>query len=114
MPPPKSCTSSNTLPEHHAPHLYRNRQARAPPQFQEPSRAHGTGASIPENGQPPDKTSHSHGNALVLEQKLHAGEFRSLAYIRMTYGITRMELAKALNMHNHTPEEISTILRETY
>ncbi len=29
-------------------------------------------------------------NALRLEQMLHAGQFRSLADIRMTYGITRM------------------------
>ena len=53
-------------------------------------------------------------NALRLEQMLHAGQFRSLADIRMTYGITRMVLAKTLDMLDHTPEEIAAILRETY
>ncbi len=32
----------------------------------------------------------------------------------MTYGITRMVLAKTLDMLDHPPEEIATILRETY
>ncbi len=53
-------------------------------------------------------------NALRLEQMLHAGQFRSLADIRMTYGIPRMVLAKTLDMLDHTPEEIAAILRETY
>ena len=44
-------------------------------------------------------------NALRLEQMLYAGQFRSLADIRMTYGITRMVLAKTLDMLDHTPEK---------
>ena len=53
-------------------------------------------------------------NVLRLEQMLHAGQFRSLADVRMTYGITRMALAKTLDMLDHTPVEIATILQETY
>ncbi len=53
-------------------------------------------------------------NALWLEQMLHAGQFRTLADIRMTYCITRMVLSKTLDMLDHTPEEIATILWEIY
>ena len=65
-------------------------------------------------GNRPTKRAIRMANALVLEQKLHAGVFRSLADIRMTYGITRMVLAKTLDMLDHTPEEIASILREIY
>ena len=65
-------------------------------------------------GNSPTKRANRMANALVLEQMLHAGQFRSLADIRMTFGITRMVLSKTLDMLDHTPEEISTILRETY
>ncbi len=64
-------------------------------------------------GNRPTKRAIRMANALVLEQMLHVGQFRSLADIRMTYGITRMVLAKALDMLDHTPEEITAILRET-
>ena len=52
-------------------------------------------------------------NALVLEQKLHSGELRSVTDVCDTFGITRMVLSKTLDMLDHTPEEISSILRET-
>ncbi len=61
----------------------------------------------------PTKRAIRMANALVLEQMLHAGQFRSLADIRMTYGITRMVLATPHDMLDHTPQEISSILRET-
>lgn len=64
-------------------------------------------------GNRPTKRAIRMANALVLEQKLHSGELRSLADIRMTYGITCMVLSKTLDMLDHTPEEISAILRET-
>lgn len=51
--------------------------------------------------------------ALWPEQMLHAGQFRSLADIRMTYGITRIVLAPPLNMLDHTPEEIARVPAET-
>ena len=53
-------------------------------------------------------------NALVLEQKLHSGELRSVTDVCDTFGITRMVLSKTLDMLDHTPEEFSAILRETY
>ena len=65
-------------------------------------------------GNRPTKRAIRMSNALRLEQMLYAGQFRSLADIRMTYGITRMVLAKTLDMLDHTPEEIADILRETY
>ena len=65
-------------------------------------------------GNRPTKRAIRMANALVLEQMLHAGQFRSLADIRMTFGITCMLLSKTLDMLDHTPGEISTILRETY
>lgn len=52
-------------------------------------------------------------NALVLEQKLHSGELRSVTDVCDTFGITRMVLSKTLDMLDHPPEEIATILRET-
>lgn len=64
-------------------------------------------------GNRPAKRAIRMANALVLEQMLHAGQFRSLADIRMTYGITRMVLATPHDMLDHTPEEITAILRET-
>lgn len=64
-------------------------------------------------GNRPTKRAIRMANALVLEQMLHAGQFRSLADIRMTYGITRMVLATPHDMLDHTPQEITTILRET-
>ena len=65
-------------------------------------------------GNRPTKRAIRMANALVLEQKLHAGEFRSLTDVCDTFGITRMVLSKTLDMLDHTPEEISSILRETY
>lgn len=62
----------------------------------------------------PTKRAIRMANALVLEQNLHAGEFRSLTDVCDTFGITRMVLSKTLDMLDHTPEEISSILRETY
>ncbi|MBR3926996.1 MAG: hypothetical protein IKJ58_09545 [Akkermansia sp.] len=44
---------------------------------------------------------------------LHAGQFRSLADIRMTYGISRMLLAKTLDMLDHPPQEIARVPAET-
>ncbi|MBR4108265.1 MAG: hypothetical protein IKK45_06240 [Akkermansia sp.] len=67
-----------------------------------------------EKGKRPTKRAIRMANALRLEQMLHAGQFRSLADIRMTYGITRMVLAKTLDMLDHSPQEIAAILRETY
>ena len=65
-------------------------------------------------GNRPTKRAIRMANALVLEQKLHAGEFRSLTDVCDTFGITRMVLSKTLDMLDHTPEEISSFLRETY
>ena len=65
-------------------------------------------------GNRPTKRAIRMANALVLEQKLHAGEFRSLTDVCDTFGITRMVLSKTLDMLDHTQEEISSILRETY
>ncbi len=65
-------------------------------------------------GNRPTKRAIRMANALVLEQKLHAGAFRSLTDVCDTFGITRMVLSKTLDMLDHTPEEISSILRETY
>ena len=65
-------------------------------------------------GNRPTKRAIRMANALVLEQKLHVGEFRSLTDVCDTFGITRMVLSKTLDMLDHTPEEISSILRETY
>ena len=62
----------------------------------------------------PTKRAIRMANALVLEHKLHAGEFRSLTDVCDTFGITRMMLSKTLDMLDHSPEEIATILRETY
>ena len=41
-------------------------------------------------------------------------ELRSVTDVCDTFGITRMVLSKTLDMLDHTPEEISSILRETY
>ena len=65
-------------------------------------------------GNRPTKRAIRMANALVLEQKLHSGEFRSLTDVCDTFGITCMVLSKTLDMLDHTPEEISDILRETY
>ena len=62
----------------------------------------------------PTKRAIRMANALVLEQKLHAGESRSLTDVCDTFGITRMVLSKTLDMLDHPPEEISAILRKTY
>ena len=56
----------------------------------------------------------------VLQQKLGKIRFspssnlRSVTDVCDTFGITRMVLSKTLDMFDHTPEEISSILRETY
>ena len=65
-------------------------------------------------GSRPTKRAIRMANALVLEQKLHSGAFRSLTDVCDTFGITRMVLSKTLDMLDHTPEEIVAILRETY
>ncbi len=65
-------------------------------------------------GNRPTKRAILMANAFVLEQMLHAGQFRSLTDVCDTFGITRMVLSKTLDMLDHTPEEISAILRETY
>ena len=40
-------------------------------------------------------------------------ELRSVTDVCDTFGITRMVLVKVLDMLDHTPEEVATILRET-
>ena len=65
-------------------------------------------------GNHPTKRTIRMANALVLEHKLHAGDFRSLTDVCDTFGITRMVLSKTLDMLDNTPEEIATILRKTY
>lgn len=65
-------------------------------------------------GKRPTKRAIRMANALRLEQMLHVRQFRSLADIRMTYGITRMVISKTLDMLDHTPQEIAAILRGTY
>lgn len=67
-----------------------------------------------EKGKRPTKRAIRMANALVLEQKLHSGELRSVTDVCDTFGITRMVLSKTLDMLDHTPQEISSILRETY
>ena len=65
-------------------------------------------------GNRPTKRAIRMANALVLEQKLHSGELRSVTDVCDTFGITRVVLSKTLDMLDHSPEEIATILRETY
>ena len=60
-----------------------------------------------EKGKRPTKRAIRMANALRLEQMLHAGQFRSLADIRMTYGITRMVLATPPTICSTTPRRKS-------
>ena len=65
-------------------------------------------------GNRPTKRAIRMANALVLEHKLHSGALRSLTNHCDTFGITLLVLYKTLDMLDHTPEKIGTILRETY
>ena len=67
-----------------------------------------------EKGKRPTKRAIRMANALVLEHKLHSGALRSLTNHCDTFGITLLVLYKTLDMLDHTPEKIGTILRETY